>query len=647
MQNVAELLIPLIRLVEPPPDRSSWEWANEKRILPRESAEPGPWDSMRAPWTIGISNAINAPFSKRVTMVMGSQQSKTETLLNVMGHKLCDDPQPILYVGPTKKNVESLSSDRFTKMIESVPEMQEALAKGHRNKITEKFFNGTRCGFGWAGSATELASHPVAIAIIDERDRMVDVPGEGSVDGLVKARLSTYDGLQITASTPLLGDVVKKRHEVSGLEHWEVGEADDIASPTWLIWQQGTRHEWCVPCAGCSVYFIPHLGLLVYDAELDPERIYETAGLSCPNCGELLENVTKEEMNNRGAFVAPGQVIEDANWSKEGQGAIIDHVECVYGDYLPVPNKLRHPSFWVSGLCSNWVSYGERASDIAIANNSKKVGEIQTAWNTSGGEMYKPKGQAPDWKDLLDLKQGYKKGDVPEGAMILTAGVDVQKNSLYYVVRGWGPNYDSFLIDNGQLMGATKHQYVWDLLAEVLSVPYDDHPIRLMLVDSGYNPSDEPKATNAIYKFCYENPTAMPTKGHDYQTQTHRASNIAINIHGRVIKQGLKLWHLDTDFFKSFVYTRLEWEVSQLGGWHCPADTEDEYFRQLVAEARIILANGNVKWEQLRKDNHYLDCEMNATAAAHILRLYRLKDGMKPDQPKRSRRQVHGGIHDG
>lgn len=643
--SVAELLLPLVSLVEPPPNRSSWEWANKNRILPREAAEPGPWDSMRAPWSIGISNGINSPFAKRVTMVMGSQQSKTETLLNAMGHKLCDDPQPLLYVGPTKKNVESLSSDRFTKMINSTPALLEALATGHKNKTTEKFFNGTRCGFGWAGSATELASHPVAIVILDERDRMSDVPGEGSVDLLAKARISTYDGLQITASTPLLGMVIKKIDEVSGLHHWAVGDADDIGSPTWLIWQTGTRHEWCIPCFDCSVYFIPHLGLLAYDEELDIEEIYNTAKLGCPNCGSLLDDECKEDMNNRGVFAAPGQCIEDIVWKRKLKGAIIDNQEIMYGDYLAVPTKLRHPSFWVSGLCSNWVSFGERASDIATANRSKDVAAIQTAVNTSGGELYKPKGIAPDWTELLVLKQGYRKGDCPSDALVLTAGVDVQKKSLYYVVRGWGPNYDSFLIDNGQIFGETKYQHVWDVLGEILTTPYNDTPIRLMLVDSGYKPDEEPKATSIIYKFCHHNPAAFPTKGHDAQTQTHRASNISITVDGRVIKDGLRLWHLDTDHFKTFIYGRLNWDVSQKGGWHCHADTEDEYFKQLVSEARIIMANGKVTWELLRKDNHYLDAEMNAVAAAYILRLYRLKDGMTKDVKPRGRQQVHGGIH--
>lgn len=43
-----------------------------------------------------------------------------------------------------------------------------------------------------------------------------------------------------------------------------------------------------------------------------------------------------------------------------------------------------------------------------------------------------------------------------------------------------------------------------------------------------------------------------------------------------------------------------------------------------LSEARRPTESGRAVWERIYKDNHYLDCEVSAVAAAHILRLYRL-----------------------
>src|SRR6185436_6758017 len=164
-------------LLRPPPTRTPDQWADQTRVLPRGSAEPGPWRSSRTPFMVPIMRACNNPRYRRVAAVLPAQMGKTEAVLNVMGHRLDDDPCPILYIGPTQKLVESVSSDRVIKMFRSAPRLWERLAKGKRNKITEKFVSGVRLGFGWSGSGTELSSHPAGLVFVDERDRMDQVKG--------------------------------------------------------------------------------------------------------------------------------------------------------------------------------------------------------------------------------------------------------------------------------------------------------------------------------------------------------------------------------------------------------------------------------------------------------------------------------------
>jgi len=551
--------------------------------------------------------ACASPLYKRVVAVLGAQMGKTESVFNVMGHRLDDDPTPMLYIGPTQKLVESVSNDRFLKMLQSAARLWERLAKGKRNKITEKFIAGVRLGFGWAGSATELSSHPAGLVIVDERDRMEAVKGEGDPVELADARTANFpDGRVCIVSTPTVGNVTTKKNEESGLEHWEV--SDQVASPIWQLWQEGTRLEWTWPCPDCGEYFIPRFRHLTWPEGCTPQRARKEARLCCPNCGSLIDEPAKVEMNARGVFVAPGQKV-----AKDGT---------VSG----AQPESDTASFWVSGLCSPWRSFGQRARAYLTAVKSGAPSRVQAVVNTGMAELYASGGDAPDWKEVAELREGYAAGTVPEGVQRLTCFVDVQKNRLIYAVRGWGWNMESWLIEAGDIWGETEHDAVWGELAKLLDREFADKRIQLMLVDSGYNPSEKDRnPDNQIYLFCRRHRgRAYPTKGHDTQDKPYKASKIDVSFRGKIFKNGLDLWHLDTDYFKSWVHARLEWPKGEAGGWHLPSDVTDDYCQQIVAEHRATNPAGKVQWIRIRRENHFLDCESGNAAAAHILRLHGL-----------------------
>jgi phage terminase large subunit GpA-like protein len=569
--------------------------------------------------------------------------SKTEgVLLNQIGRIMDDDPRPMMYVGPTEKNVLSISNSRVTPMIKGVPTLKEALAGGHKDKTTEKFINGVRLGFAWAGSPTELASHPNAWVLIDERDRMGPV-SEGDVDTIVNSSVSTYDGVIIRVSTPLEGDVSRAPKTEGSCDHWEVASDEDVSSPIWRWWQNGSKHEWAAPCPHCKEYFIPHMDLIVYADQLTARQISETAYLACPNNGCEIYNDDKEWMNERGVFIAPCQTVKPV--TARSKTVNIEGEKVAFGSYLDEGEP--DMSFWVSGVMSPWRPFGAAAKTLFEAKKSGDPKKEQGVINTEFGQVYKHRGQAVDWHIVQELKQGYEKRSVPEGVKVLTFGVDTHKERLNYVIRGWGVNYESWLIDCGELFGQTKFldSLPWRQLADILMTTFDDMPVAFGLIDAGYKPNDdEPAPSSTVYQFCYKHKRIEPAKGHDTRTRSHSPSQIDVTYNGKVVSGGLRLWHLDSDFFKSFIYSRLEWPEDQPGGFHLPVDVEDEYCKQVVAEQRIVLPSGKPKWKKIRRDNHYLDCEMQAAAAAFILRLHNLTDEDQPGKPVKRQRRTHGGL---
>jgi len=553
---------------------------------------------------------------------MGSQMAKTDgILLNVAGHRLDDDPVPILYVGPTRSNVEKVIEPRIKKMVRGAPSLTEKMAEGKSQSKTYKNIAGTSFRLAWAGSATELASEPACIVMVDERDRMDDdVGGEGDPFELAEARNSTYpDGKAIGTSTPTIGNVEAETLE-TGLTHWQSADAADIGSQIWKLWQEGTRFEWAWPCPHCREYYVPRFNLLQWPKGSTPTQALHRARMCCPHCGALSSDKDKDSQNQRGVYVAPGQTI-----SPEGEisGETPDN-DCA--------------SYWVSGLCSTWRSYGQLARRFLNAVNSGDPERIQGVINTGFGELYKLKGDAPEWQSVADLREPYPFGYCPDWVRVITCGVDVQKDRLYYVIRGWGVNYESTLIRHGELYGETAHDAVWAELGgfHALRFGEDEKRIDRLIIDSGYRPGDSFKRPdNQVYSFCRRFPSwAVPAKGHDTQDKPLKSNVIDVTVGGRVLKGGMKLWHVDSDHYKSWVHSRLAWPKGESGAWHLPLDATDDYCQQVVAETRIVKPSGRAVWKKIRKDNHYLDCEALAVVGADMLRVWRYL----PEQPKQKPR---------
>ncbi len=543
---------------------------------------------------------------------MGAQMSKTDgILLNTLGWKLDEDPQPCIYFGPTEKNVKSISKDRVDKLFRLTPSLWEGLAKGKDDTVYEKFVNGMRLGFGWAGSGSELASHPAALVQIDERDQMLDVKGQGDPVTLAKARVSTYpNGKVLVTSTPTEGAVETVTIEETGLTHWEIAPGDDIQSPIWQLWQDGTRFEWAWPCPHCAEYFIPRFNLVVWEDGATPERARQTAQIACPRCGSTIDHRHKSEMNSHGTFVAPGQWVRP-DGTVEG---------------LEPENTIA--SFWVSGLCSSWMSWGERAHDYVKAARSGDPGEIQSVINTGLGELYRLSGDAPPWEHVYECSAGYTLGDVPEDVLMLTAGVDVQQNRLVYVVRGWGEGLTSWLIDRGELWGETDMPAVWRHLASLLEATYSDLGTTLMAVDEGFR-------TNEVYDFCRQHKGhAVPAKGRANLDKPYKAANVDVNVRGKVVKKGLQHWIHDDEIGKAWVHSRIEWPEDQPGAWFLPSDIDEDYCKQIVSWQRITKPSGRTVWIKARKDDHYLDAEVLAYLAARIRNADRLRKADHSEQRK-------------
>ncbi len=600
------------------------EWASLFRIYGPETAKPGPRDPHFAPYMVDFGRSFSAAARqyKRVVQVCAAQMAKTEGFLDVIGERLDNRPAPIIFVGPTKEFLTDSFEPRLTAMFAQSSLARKVLGgiNGKRQKRTLKRVAGVRVRLAHAGSSTALKSDPAAIALVDEYDEMLaNVKGQGDPLGLIEARGDTYaDFIVGVTSTPSRGLVDTYRDRASGLEFWKVVEDVENAegfSPIWKLWQQGTRHHWAWPCVHCGEYFIPRMKQLRYPKGATPSQARADSWIECPTCGCEIREEHKAAMNARGRYVAPGQKVD-----REGN---------VTGD-PPATDTL---SRWCSGLCSPFKSIGDRAEQLLTAYKTGEAAKIQTAVNAGFGEVFvDDAADLPEWQVIKNRAEPYEPGTVPLGAIYLTIGIDVQKNRIVYVVRGWGSRATSWLVEHGELWGDTAQPQVWSDLATKLVTPIDGVLIKLAFVDSGFRPGkkfDVP--VHRVYEFArrFRN-FVFATKGSSHPLITPLVKRkIEVTQQGTQAKYGLDLIRLDAGHWKSWVHERLQWPMDQAGAWHLHAKIDEDYCRQIVAEALVHGPGGKPTWVERSRSNHYLDAEAMAAAAGFMLNVQALPIGIK------------------
>ena len=279
-----------------------------------------------------------------------------------------------------------------------------------------------------------------------------------------------------------------------------------------------TRHHFTWRCLHCHEPFIPRFRDLRWPEKATPSEARRHAFVGCPHCGGVHADADKAALNGGGVFVAPGQRLE-ADGSVSGD-----------------PPESSTLSFWTSGLCSPFVAFGELAEAFLEATRAADPERIKGIINQGFGELWAPGGgEAPELSAVHRLRMPYRSGDVPDGVRVLTAGVDVQKNRLVYVVRGWGARATSWLIQQGDLWGPTHEPEVWGALEDLLEQRFDGRTVRLALVDSGFRPNKPDQGPeHTVYEFCRRHQrVCMPSKGYDSLKAPVVLSKIEVNTNGR------------------------------------------------------------------------------------------------------------------
>ena len=178
----------------------------------------------------------------------------------------------------------------------------------------------------------------------------------------------------------------------------------------------------------------------------------------------------------------------------------------------------QHRSFLdlVRLLVSSNAGRKSRASGFglkAIPPAKKRSGMTRWAWPTSP----RAKRVRPTNSRRAHLESHYSRGEVPEGALVLTLGIDVQLDRCEWQVIGHGEHYRKFVIDVGTIgkhISEPDAQRNIDLLLQRKWTNFRGRQIGISLaaIDAGWSTDD-------VLTFAHRYP---PTKAHRYPRRARR-----------------------------------------------------------------------------------------------------------------------------
>lgn len=565
-------------------------WADENRWLTSFSSEPGRWSTDRVPYAREWMDSANCRWVRKVSLLTSTQVGKTETLNNICGFHIHQDPCPIMVVMPRRDDAKLIGERRLRPMVEASPALRaERTERGADLQSRELTFRNAIVYLRSAQSPADLASVPVRVVLADELDKWPQWSGEeASPLKLVEERTRTfYDHLILTSSTP-----TTRRGAI------------------WRQFEAGDQRRFWMPCAHCQKPLTFEFQQVKWNTEavrtredMDRER---EAWYECQHCAGKVDDRAKRVMVAAGWWVPKGR--DPIQWR----------------DVDAANDRAVHRSYHLWAAYSPWVEWWKIAAEHLSSRGDPA--ERMNFVNSWLAEVWEDQVQDTTDAGVRACIGTHRLGEVPADALVITGSVDVQVDRVEYHVNAWGRDEESWIVAAGETND-------WEELADILfrnTWGEKKLPMRGCLIDSRYRRPEVfdfvrrwPAVARMIAGVTSESPVPFGTKRIDKHPKT-----------GAVLESSMIVWTITVSWFKDLLAGRIAKALaepdSRVGRLWLPADAPETMKVQLASEQKVRERSG--KREVLRwvlkpghQRNEAWDLQVYAAAAARMFRVDTLR----------------------
>lgn len=557
----------------PPPRISASEWCEQSLWLAGASvARPGPLSLsegrgyMREPLDDGSD-----PTCRRSYLMTSTQVGKTTIQLARMAYRFVCKAGPQMFVAPRDLDLGYMLTRRLKPIMAATDALRRLLTKSPRDfkKSEIELRNGSVLYTGTGRSAASVKSKPVPDIELDEVDAYPLI-------------ISKEEG----ASAIMLAE--ERTNEWLGREF--IGMCSTPTTEGGAIYQAMLASDWrryWVPCPSCGWWQMLRFDQLKIPKAGEPH--YE-----CEGCAHHITDREKREAVDLGKWVQRSATIDQATGEVSGA-----YHSAVRGRHLPC-------------------FYAPRMTWARIADKWRWVqqdpqGRLQHWTNSWLAEPFKDRAKTIHAADVKSTADAYRRNVIPEGCYVLTAGADTQHGGFHYVVRGWGFDNKSWLIDEGfvSAWALLLQQTLWrrwegrtiDNLKTKLRVSK-------MLMDSRGGREAEVHSAARQYGFA-------ACKGLESMTVPFRESVLRKSrIPGL---QGQPVVWVHTNYYKQTIFAEMG-----RGQWRVFDDVPEEYVSAMASEELVRVRTPSGFKERYEKKhggirNDKLDCEVYARCAADMI----------------------------
>ena len=576
------------------------EWAAQHFILAGESShQKGGWGGW--PFQLGILDFMSDDRIEELAVKKSKRVGYTKMITAFVAYNIAHRRRKQALWQPTDDDRDSYVKSEIEPVLDGVAAVHAARrrGKGVEDTIKYKPFRDSVLHLLGGKAARAYRRITVAVSILDEWsafDQTIEKSGDPG--SLAKGRLegAPYPKF-VGGSTP----------RVKGLCHVERGceEAEAYV-------------QYHIECPHCDADHPLAWGgkELAHGFKWEKGKP-ETVRHVCPNCRESITQ----------ADYLPGGWPLAGTWvcKKTGMRYGADRIwRDRMGQPCRAPRTLGVHVWSAYSPQRTWVSIVDEFEKAHRAMQCGDVGPMTSFTNETLGETWEIKGDSSDEHALQLRAEDYPLSRVPAGALLLTAGVDVQRDRWEITVWGWARGMESWVIAHQVIYGNPASESDWEPVEQYLlqRFPQAWHGGSLGLTAVSIDSSDQ---TQSVYNWVRNTQTriaglrAIKGDNNDNRNIVGPSSLQEVNHRGRKIAKGIKLWLVGVDSAKDLLLGQLAIAEAGPGYVHTSKELPREWYEQLTAEQRILTkVNGKdaYRWVKRRPRNEVLDCRNYALHAA-------------------------------